>query len=167
MKSFGRRTKIDQYDLKGNFLRTWLSIKEAALSLGFTSQTISNNLRGIRNSAHGFIWKYFVKDDLNDEFWLEYPLDERFKVSSKGRVKTPTGKITLGYIIGGYRRLRTSGVSVSVHRMVALTFHETIDDCNIVNHIDHDKLNNSFENLEWVDQKENMRVAELFHNKLT
>lgn len=92
MKSFGRRTKIDQYDLKGNFLRSWLSIKEAAFSLGFTPQTISNNLRGIRKSAHGFIWKYFVEDDLNDEFWIEYPLNvSEFQV--KAELKPPRERL--------------------------------------------------------------------------
>lgn len=165
MKSFGRRTKIDQYDLDQRFVRRWNSIKEAANSLGYTPQTISNNLRGKRKHAHGFIWKYHVECDLEEEFWLEYPDDNRFKVSSKGRIQTPTGKKTFGYNIAGYRRIRTSGVSIAVHRIVAKTFLEPVEGKNLVNHIDHNKQNNSFDNLEWVTYGENARAAEKFYNK--
>jgi hypothetical protein len=163
MKSFGRRTGIDQYDLDQNFLCTWRSIKEAANSLGYTSQTISNNLRGLCKHAHGFVWKYHVESDLEDEFWLEYPDDNRFKVSSKGRIQTPTGKKTFGCMIGGYFRIRTSNVSTAVHRMVAKTFLIPVDGKNLVNHIDHNKQNNSFDNLEWVTHTENARAAEKFY----
>jgi hypothetical protein len=165
MKSFGRRTSIDQYDLEMNFLKTWRSIREAADSLGYTSQSISNNLRLKTKSAYGYRWLYNKGVDLEDEFWLEYPLDPRFQVSNRGRVKTPTGKITMGYNIGVYRRIRTSNVSISVHRMVALTFIEPVQGANIVNHIDHNPQNNWLENLEWVTHKENMRAAERFYNK--
>ena len=165
MKSFGRRTRIDQYDLNSNFLKTWDSIKEAANSLGYTPQSISNNLRLKTRSAYGYIWMYNKGIDLQDEFWLDYPIDPRFKVSNKGRVKTPTGKITLGYNVGAYRRIRTSGVSVAVHRMVAYTFIEEVEGSIFVNHIDHDTQNNSVENLEWVTHQENMNAAERFYNK--
>lgn len=37
----------------------------------------------------------------------------------------------------------------TVHRLVAETFLEKIDGCNIVNHKDSNKLNNNVENLEW------------------
>jgi hypothetical protein len=165
MKSFGRRTGIDQYDLELKFVRSWRSIKDAANSLGYTTQTISNNLRGLRDQAHGFIWKYHIDQDLEEEFWLEYPDNNRFKVSNKGRIQTPTGKKTFGYNIGGYFRIRTSGVSTAVHRMVAKTFLELVEGKNLVNHIDHNKQNNSFDNLEWVTYGENARAAEKFYNK--
>lgn len=148
-----------------NSLKTWRSIKEAAESLGYTSQSISNNLRLKTKSAYGYKWCYNKGDNLEDEFWLEYPNDTRFKVSSKGRIKTPTGKITLGSNVGVYRRIRTSGVSIAVHRMVAITFHEPVEGADFVNHIDHNPQNNSMENLEWVTHKENMHAAERFYNK--
>lgn len=163
MKSYGRRTAIDQLDMDGKFIRTWRSIKEAAESMCYTVQSISLNLRGIRRSAYGSMWVYNRTPDLADEFWEVYPLDNRFRVSNKGRVKTPTGKITLGYNIGRYRRIRTSDVSTAVHRMVAFTFIEPIDGADHVNHIDHNPQNNSLDNLEWVTHKENMRAAVKFY----
>lgn len=165
MKSFGRRTCIDQYNLDNTFLRTWRSIKEASDFLGYTPQTISKNVRGLLKQAHGYIWKYHVSPDLEEEFWIEYPVDPRFKVSSKGRIQTPTGKKTFGYIVGGYRRIRTRNVSIAVHRMVAQTFLEPVAGKDIVNHIDHNKLNNAFDNLEWVTSVGNARAAETFYNK--
>lgn len=163
MKSFGRRTGIDQYDLDQNFIRSWRSIKEAANSLGYTSQTISNNLRNLSKHAHGFIWKYRTEPDIENEIWLTYPEDHRFKVSSKGRIQTPTGRKTFGYLIGGYFRIRTSDVSSAVHRMVAKTFLPPIDGKTLVNHIDHNKQNNSRDNLEWVTHAENARAAEKYY----
>ncbi len=46
-----------------------------------------------------------------------------------------------------------------VHRLVALHFIKKIKGKNIVNHIDGDKLNNHYTNLEWCTQKENMQHA--------
>jgi hypothetical protein len=165
MKSSGRSTKINQYAMDGKFIREWKSIRDAAKSFGFTNQTISNNLRGVRKSAHGFMWKYSKTEDLEDEFWECYPLDERFMVSNRGRIRTPTGKISVGCNVGNYRRIRTSGTSTSIHRMVAITFIEQIVGCNIVNHIDHNPQNNYLENLEWVDHPGNMAAAEKFYRQ--
>jgi hypothetical protein len=166
MKSYGRRTAIDQYDLNMNFIKTWSSIKEAASSFGFTAQSISNNLRGICSSAYGFKWKYCDNTPLEGEIWLNYPKDKRFKVSNKGRIQTPTGKITKGYNIGGYLRIRTSNISIAVHRMVAFTFLELQPGKDIVNHIDHDKQNNCVENLEWTTHRDNCLAAEKFYKNL-
>ena len=50
---------------------------------------------------------------------------------------------------------------VRVHRLVALTFKEVIEDwlTRLVNHKDGNKHNNSVENLEWVSSVENKRHA--------
>lgn len=45
------------------------------------------------------------------------------------------------------------------HRMVAVTFLENPKNLPQVNHIDGNKLNNHFKNLEWVSAKENTRHA--------
>jgi hypothetical protein len=163
MKSYGRTTPVDQYDLDMTFIRTHDSIKVAAKFFGVSVQMISMNCRGVKKAAHGFIWRYNRSLDFEDEFWLNYPLDERFMVSNRGRVRLPTGKITIGYNVAGYRRIRTSNVSTSIHRMVALTFIEPVQGANLVNHIDHNPQNNFLENLEWVSHRGNMLAAEAFY----
>jgi hypothetical protein len=47
-----------------------------------------------------------------------------------------------------------------VHRLVAMMFLPKKKGCNIVNHKDGDKLNNTASNLEWTDRKGNARHYE-------
>lgn len=49
---------IYQYDLDGNLIRKWDSIKQAGETLGINRPSISNCLKGRYKSAGGFIWKY-------------------------------------------------------------------------------------------------------------
>ena len=49
---------ILQYDLEGNFIRTWDSIKEASESLGVNRIGISHCLLGNQKTAYNYIWKY-------------------------------------------------------------------------------------------------------------
>lgn len=49
--------KVNQYDLKGNFIKTWPSICQIERDLGFCNSVIS---RCCKNSKqrYGYIWKY-------------------------------------------------------------------------------------------------------------
>lgn len=54
-----RMIKIDQYDLEGNFIKTWESAKDAARELNISSVgNISSVCRGGRKSTGGFMFKY-------------------------------------------------------------------------------------------------------------
>lgn len=50
--------KVNQYDLENNFIKTFNSLKEAAIYLGKTHSHISQCCNGKRNKAYGFIWKF-------------------------------------------------------------------------------------------------------------
>jgi hypothetical protein len=49
---------INQYDLKGNFIKEWSSITEAALSLGKKNSNICECCKGKKQTAHGYKWSY-------------------------------------------------------------------------------------------------------------
>ena len=54
------RKKINQYDLQGNFIRSYESVFEAKKLNSKSSGThISEVCNGKRKSAYGYIWKYF------------------------------------------------------------------------------------------------------------
>lgn len=46
--------------------------------------------------------------------------------------------------------------TIRIHRLVADAFLDKKENCNEVNHIDGNKLNNHSSNLEWVDRSKNM-----------
>lgn len=48
--------KVNQYDLDGNFIKTWNSIKEAELF--YKTTHIGECCRGTRNQTKNYIWKY-------------------------------------------------------------------------------------------------------------
>jgi hypothetical protein len=49
---------ILQYDLEGNFIREWQSMKEASISLNICSPLISKVCRNEKQTAGGYIWKF-------------------------------------------------------------------------------------------------------------
>ena len=52
------KIKVNQYDLKGNFIKTWDSIKEANDFYHTTHIAECCNIKSKRNIAKGFLWKY-------------------------------------------------------------------------------------------------------------
>lgn len=99
------------------------------------------------------------------EYWKPViGFEDRYEVSSHGRVRNRAGKILKlhkrsHYLFVGLHKngkLR----SVDVHRLVATHFCEgRSEDRNEVNHKNLNKLDNRSENLEWVSHLENVRHA--------
>jgi hypothetical protein len=57
--NINRRKKVIQYDIKGNFIKEWDYVLEAAYSLGKkTGAAITEVCNGKRKSIYGYIWKY-------------------------------------------------------------------------------------------------------------
>lgn len=93
-----------------------------------------------------------------------------YQASACGQIKGPKKLLKLYLGVRGYLTFRYptggSGKSKSfyVHRAVAEAWGLNIKDM-IINHIDHNKLNNSIDNLEVCSQAENLKACIAFHGK--
>jgi hypothetical protein len=56
-----QQKQINQYDLEGNIIKEWLSIKQASKELNINRFAISNCLNNKQKTSGGFIWKYKTK----------------------------------------------------------------------------------------------------------
>ena len=64
-----RNSPVLQFDINGNFIRLWSSMKEAAENLGIKYQGISRVCRGERKTSGGYRWEYteeFIQDGIDD-----------------------------------------------------------------------------------------------------
>ena len=109
----------------------------------------------------------FINGGFVEEIWKEI-VDEKiivgkYEVSNKGRVRG----VKTGYIIPiqdngfGYKKCAFSSpgqtIQRYIHRLVANAFLENPNEFPQVGHKDHDKENNSVENLYWTSQSQNTR----------
>lgn len=99
--------------------------------------------------------------DVSDEYsWYDIPGHPNHQVSLKGQVRHKYKKNILKPHIDkdGYQRLSLGSVNnVPVHRIACEAIYgPPVGDRNQVNHIDCNRQNNFFLNLEWVTAKENI-----------
>lgn len=55
--------KVNQYDLNGNYIKTWDSLYKVQKEIGIHVTNISRCCRNIYKTSGGFIWKYAGKED--------------------------------------------------------------------------------------------------------
>lgn len=53
-----RNKEVLQYDMEGNFIKEWNSIRQAGKELGISFTQIGACARGELKKAHNYIWKY-------------------------------------------------------------------------------------------------------------
>ena len=164
------------HKISGDILEKYNSIEDAGIwafenKLTKTSHNgrnaIGNCVNGLANLAYGFKWQLEKNESKNNEEWREINLqqlfriekefDKKYFVSNLGRFKNSFGTIMENYKVNenGYIRVYIYNKTFALHRLVALTFIENIENKEQVNHIDGNKLNNSIDNLEFVTNKEN------------
>lgn len=51
--------KVVQYDMQGNYIKTWDSIKDVERELGINNSNISSCCNNKKNSAGGYKWQHF------------------------------------------------------------------------------------------------------------
>ena len=54
----GHRKPVEQYDICGSYIRTWISISEAVRQTGICQSAISQCCNGKYKTAGGFIWRF-------------------------------------------------------------------------------------------------------------
>ena len=158
--------KVNQYDLKGNFLKQYDSIKEAAELSGANDRHISCVCKGKRKTTDGFIWKYTneekdIKVNLTEGIVIEnYPNYHVFKngtIYSKSHKRILKPKI----LPSGYNSVKLCNNGQMrdyyTHVLVANAFLKKDELRQFVNHIDRNKSNNKLDNLEFVTHPENMQ----------
>lgn len=99
------------------------------------------------------------------EIWKPIPEFEHCgEISNLGRIRSSYGKIRKtiisnnGYVRVGLKKVGAKNTNyVTVHRLVAKAFCEGYEESLQVNHKDGIKTNNIFTNLEWVNNKNNIR----------
>jgi len=119
--------------------------------------------RNIEYEDYGYIWRR-KEETLEGELWkpiLPQYMDgcKDYLVSTHGRIKHRLGYLVVGSTLSGYKVFKIGKKTYRFHRMTAFMFVENPDDKHVVNHIDGNKSNNHYSNLEWVSNQENCQHA--------
>lgn len=134
------------------------SLKDAAKSLNIKPNAISMCINGKNKTCAGFQWKYADDPDLENEIWKTHPI-LNIKVSNLGRIHTKYCK-TFGSLS---QNIYYKYNKYFVHKLVAETFIDNLENKKTVDHIDGNTKNNCVENLCWATMKE--QVANRGHKK--
>lgn len=97
-----------------------------------------------------------------NEIWRSVIGDDKYEVSSFGRVRRKGGRVLTPFVVKstGYLQVNLSNRSRrSVHRLVAMAFLDNPDGLPQVNHKNGRRKENHINNLEWVSAKENIGHA--------
>lgn len=65
---------IEQFDLDGNYIKTWESLAEASKTLNISRGTLCSCLKGSIKSCGGYQWKYSDSNDKIEKYSIEHPV---------------------------------------------------------------------------------------------
>lgn len=144
----------------------WLVENNYSKSIHNTTTTIGCVINGNYEISCGFKWSRFEQLNLENEEWKNVIINEKtfenYQVSNMGRFKNSKGIIMENYkhhIYNGYIIVNLNKKQYKLHRLIASTFLENIENKPVVNHIDGNKINNAVNNLEWCTVAENNQHA--------
>lgn len=156
---------VDQYTTNGDYVKTYPSVKDAALELGVRKEHFSAVCNGKYKTCQGYIFKFQdekkVKDNPKEE-WKEIEGYPGYEISNLGRVYSQKTKQVRKLLNRKGRQTITIGRdSLQVHTLVATAFLEKPKTKKrlVVNHLDGNPHNNHIENLEWTTDKGNNEHA--------
>ena len=105
------------------------------------------------------------------ENWITIKQNNNYEVSNFGNVRNKKTKRILKPSISnkGYYLVALSNKGKShtytIHKLVMEHFNRCAFDYEVINHIDHNKLNNNINNLEYITQRENV-IKAVEHGKI-
>lgn len=166
---------IIQYDEHGNILRKWKNTNEIIENnTEYKNRNINENLRGKTKSAYGYVWKYetpkkkkiikLKKDEIFKNIGTFDGNDlSTYEISNYGTVRNSRNMILStplnddGYAVVGLTNKDGYRKGYRVHQLVAHTFiSDKIREDDVVNHLDENRNNNYYKNLEWSTQHNNV-----------
>jgi hypothetical protein len=149
--------KYDSIELAGE----WAFKQGLVKNIHSGRTNISNMIRGVYKISSGFKWILEEQESFENEIWKQVIIKDKdttnYYVSSLGRFKNSKGIIMKDYKPhhSGYIYVRVNKDKYALHRLIAFTFLENLENKAFVNHIDGNKTNNSLVNIEWNTPNEN------------
>lgn len=102
------------------------------------------------------------------EEWKQIKENPNYFISNLGRFKSNNKILKLNLNARGYLYCNISTnckvTKVKIHRLVAIYFVDNPYTKDTVNHIDGNKLDNNYLNLEWLSRKENIQYYHINKN---
>jgi len=157
--------KVSQYTKdKKTLIKTFNSVKEAMELTGISDSKICMVCKDKIKHAGGYFWKYtelnyeIVENPIGKNL-IDYPnyiITKNGEIYSISHKKYISQRNNSGY---NYVTLyNNTGFSkdFSVHYLVATLYIENPNKFPMINHKDHNRNNNTMENLEWTTYSENM-----------
>lgn len=175
LKRMGYEVKtVTEYKIERNFknfsklIDDGFAVSDISKITKFSDDCIRETLKKY-NKEFNRKEKYFFKtvEDINknfeDEVWILLKNNENYAISNYGRLYSFKSNIYIAFgefktgKNKGYRMYNICGETKRVHRLVAEHFIENKNNYKEVNHIDSDKSNNYYKNLEWCNRSQNVK----------